>query len=299
MPRKAVTFELFVERSKKIHNNKYSYNNSNYINTKNKIDINCPIHGIFHQLPEKHLAGKGCPKCNPSNKLSSDDFINRAIKIHGDLYSYDNVSYTNTTTKVKIFCKKHSGHFEQMPREHLAGKGCQICNGGCLYTKDTYIKLAIQVHGNSYCYNNIVYVNQKTKISILCNKCNNYFNMLPSKHLIGQGCVCNKLSFGVRTIIKYLEDNNILYKREVTFDGCVYKKKLRFDFYIKSHNLCIEFDGLQHFQEIEFFGIKSFKNTQIRDEIKNKYCIDNNINLLRIAYNENVIEKLKRYFKIV
>lgn len=60
-----------------------------------------------------------------------------------------------------------------------------------------------------------------------------------------------------------------------------------FDFYIKEFNLCIEFDGEQHYRENNYFGGNNiFKETQKRDKIKNKYCKDNDINLLRIPYWE-------------
>jgi very-short-patch-repair endonuclease len=70
--------------------------------------------------------------------------------------------------------------------------------------------------------------------------------------------------------------------------------KLKFDFYIESLNLCIEYDGIQHFEAIEHFGgEEALLKTKERDEIKNNYCFNNNINLLRIPYWEfHNIEKL-------
>lgn len=63
---KSMAKESFIKRAKKIHNNKYSYVFSNYINNKTKIKIICPIHGEFEQLPNNHLKGCGCPKCAKS-----------------------------------------------------------------------------------------------------------------------------------------------------------------------------------------------------------------------------------------
>ena len=57
--------------------------------------------------------------------------------------------------------------------------------------------------------------------------------------------------------------------------------------------MCIEYDGIQHFKAIECFGgIKSFKEQKIKDKIKNNFCISNNIKLIRIRYDENILEKL-------
>jgi len=56
----------FVEKANKIHNNKYDYSLVEYINSKSKIKIICPIHGVFEQTPAKHLMGRGCQKCGGS-----------------------------------------------------------------------------------------------------------------------------------------------------------------------------------------------------------------------------------------
>jgi very-short-patch-repair endonuclease len=62
------------------------------------------------------------------------------------------------------------------------------------------------------------------------------------------------------------------------------------------YKLCIELDGKQHFEEIKHFGGKNkFNEQKIRDEIKNIYCKENNIYLLRIKYNEDIENKLKEF----
>jgi hypothetical protein len=50
----------------KIHNGKYDYSKVNYIGIKNKVEISCPVHGIFTQSPEEHINGCGCPICKES-----------------------------------------------------------------------------------------------------------------------------------------------------------------------------------------------------------------------------------------
>lgn len=59
--------QLFPTRSSKIHNNKYDYSNINYINSDTPVEIVCPKHGKFLQIPHNHLMGKGCPRCNQSH----------------------------------------------------------------------------------------------------------------------------------------------------------------------------------------------------------------------------------------
>lgn len=62
----------FITKSNIIHNNKYDYTKSIYIGNKNKVTIECPSHGEFKQIPNNHLAGSGCPKCNRFNIKESE-----------------------------------------------------------------------------------------------------------------------------------------------------------------------------------------------------------------------------------
>lgn len=55
--------EDFIKLSNNIHNYKYNYNLSVYVNSYTKVKIICKEHGIFSQKPNNHLNGKGCPKC--------------------------------------------------------------------------------------------------------------------------------------------------------------------------------------------------------------------------------------------
>lgn len=53
----------FVKEASLIHSDRYDYSTIKYVDTRTKIDIRCPVHGIFHQRPNDHLQGHGCPKC--------------------------------------------------------------------------------------------------------------------------------------------------------------------------------------------------------------------------------------------
>jgi len=124
--------EKLVNKFNKIHNNKYDYSNMVYKNDMSKIDIICRSHGLFSQIVNNHLNGKGCPKCGKhktkiKQRLSKEEFIEKSINIHGSKYNYSLVDYINNSTKVKIKCDKH-GYFYQIPKNHLLGKGCSKCN---------------------------------------------------------------------------------------------------------------------------------------------------------------------------
>ncbi len=128
------TTEEFIERSKKIHGDLYDYSKVNYKNSKKKVIIICKIHGEFQQIPTDHYNGHGCPKCSGVGKLTTEEFIERSKKIHGDKYDYSQSIYINNSEKIKIICKKH-GDFYQNPKNHYAtGQGCPKCCNNC-YSK--------------------------------------------------------------------------------------------------------------------------------------------------------------------
>ena len=65
--------EHFLERAKKIHGDTYDYSNSEYVDSKINIKINCKTHGTFEQMPEKHLSGFGCPTCQSDENEIKDN----------------------------------------------------------------------------------------------------------------------------------------------------------------------------------------------------------------------------------
>ena len=115
---------VFITKAVKVHGDKYDYSNINYINSKTKVTIICPIHGIFFQRPNDHLSGRGCLECSGLRPLTKDLFIKRAQEIHGNKYDYTEVVYINNHTKVTIYCPEH-GAFEQTPANHInSGQEC-------------------------------------------------------------------------------------------------------------------------------------------------------------------------------
>lgn len=95
---------------------------------------------------------------------------------------------------------------------------------------------------------------------------------------------------------EYLEANNIKYYAQYKFADCKYKQNLYFDFFLPDLNICIEYNGLQHYQPCKLFGGEdAFKEQVIKDNIKRKYCNDNNIGLVEIPYTYNTKDKIKQY----
>lgn len=93
-------------------------------------------------------------------------------------------------------------------------------------------------------------------------------------------------SKGEQKIYDLLNSVNVPFVMEKKFTECRDKTSLPFDFYLESPNFgkyVIEYDGAQHFKNIEYFG--DFNERHKHDLIKNKFCWENNIKIIRIPFN--------------
>lgn len=123
-----------------------------------------------------------------TKKLTTEEFIQKAKQVHGNIYEYNKTIYKNSRTKVAIKCKKH-GIFYQEPSSHLRGNGCPTCaKENNRKTVEQFIIDATKIHQNLYDYSAVIYKDSKSPVSIKCNKCGNIFKQSPNSHLRGQGC---------------------------------------------------------------------------------------------------------------
>lgn len=124
-------------------------------------------------------------------KYNTEDFIKNAKAIHGDKYDYSKVEYINSKTKVCIVCPEH-GEFWQTPEKHFANHGCHLCGGTKHSCNEDFIIKANSIHNNKYDYSKVEYVNNKSKVCIICPEHGEFFQE-PHNHLKGKGCpVCAK-----------------------------------------------------------------------------------------------------------
>ena len=126
-----------------------------------------------------------------SKRSTTEEFIEKARKVHGDKYDYSKVNYINEHTKVIIVCPIH-GDFLQQPNSHLSKRNCPKCVNRKLTTEE-FIKKAKEVHGNKYDYTCTEYINKRTKVKILCKQCNKIFEIFPFNHILNKhGCPCQR-----------------------------------------------------------------------------------------------------------
>lgn len=213
------------------------------------------------------------------------DFIKKCNKIHNGKYIYDLLIYEKCRSNITIICPFH-GIFEQKASNHLYNKyGCGKCsrdNHRLMSLSKERIENLKKIHNNKYLYENLS-VN-KGFIEITC-MIHGIFKQYLYFHEYGHGCSeCNSSSRGEDCIKNYLDQKNIKYQRNFIFDGCKNKRSLRFDFYLNDINIVIEYDGEHHFIENKYFGIGNLKYIQKNDIIKNEFCKNNNIPIVRIPY---------------
>lgn len=289
---------IFIEKSKNKHGEKYDYSLSEYTGCDSKIKIICPIHGLFEQQAYLHYKkGAGCIKCAENYtasilKKGIEKFVLEASLIHNGKFDYSLSNYQGALKKIKIICPIH-GIFEQTPDNHLHKKGCKKCHFENLkllntLTNEEFVKKANLVHDNYFNYDFADYKHGRLKIKIMCPT-HGQFEQNPDAHLSGRGCKKCSSSKGEIKIRKILNELNINFKEQHVFINCKNIEPLPFDFYLSRQNACIEYDGIQHYQPIAFFGgEEKFKERVKNDKTKNEYCYLNNIRLIRIKYDTKV-----------
>lgn len=124
-------FSQFIEEARKVHGDKYMYDENTYTTALKKMKIICPIHGEFWQTPAHHLDGVRCPECakierGKKRRNTFEEFVKCAREVHGDKYIYNDTNYQGNKAPINITCPIH-GNFSQRPNDHLEGKGCPHC----------------------------------------------------------------------------------------------------------------------------------------------------------------------------
>lgn len=226
------TTEIFIEKAKLTHGDKYDYSKVNYTNNSTKVTIICPMHGEFLQAPANHYKS-GCIKCSGRARSTTEEFITKATKVHKEIYDYNKVKYINGKTKVTITCQVH-GDFEQIPNNHLQGQGCYDCGQIKSHmaqrsSLEHFITKATKLHNFKYDYSLVDYQGDRVKVTIICPT-HGSFKQSAGDHLAGKGCkecAVESLGWGKdrytnkRTILYVLDLLDGNYKIGITFSNSV------------------------------------------------------------------------------
>jgi len=225
-----ITKDEFISKSVSSHGNIYDYSKVDYVNSRTKIEIVCPLHGGFFQTPAEHMRGYGCKKCG-YKKVSANltetlnDFIEKGRNVHEGKYLYSNIRKENGIRVVDIKCQTH-GWFTQTTSEHLKGHGCKKCGSILTGDKkrkqtDIFINEAISVHGDKYIYNNVLYLGAHKKVIVECPE-HGFFEIRPCDHLRGSGCkICAPYGFDLSKagiLYTLLSEDELYLKIGITGD---------------------------------------------------------------------------------
>lgn len=280
--------------------------------------------GIFHYqstISNRTNNGAKCSFCARWGRTtkSHEEFLEKARNIHGDKYEYLE-EYKGRAVKISARCLEKDnddvihGIFQLIPTDHYRGSGCPKCNhrynvihGG----HDFFMKRAKEIHGDKYEYPD-EYIDMSTKLRIKCNsigkdgELHGIFYKAPST-LIHQKSGCPKCTKELTQSIKATEISNILEELGYVEGSTIisewsdssrlrYKNPLHVDKFLRNENLIIEIDGSQHFYQRGYYSkLDDFVGNIVRDLIKDKYCLEHKISLLRIPFDmvncKDLIEK--------
>ena len=290
------TTEEFINECVEKYGERYDFSKTVYDGAHNKIIVfdnlkNCEIVTTPTTLLSKTLSVK--------IKVTKENFINKAKEKYGDKYIYDETKYVDSKTKIKYVCPIH-GKIEQLPLNHLR-YGCRFCSKEKQSQKqrksiNEFIKKARAIHGDKYDYSKTNYVNDKTKICIICPEHGEFWQS-PNKHMNGHGCPqCNRSHLEEEMSI-FLDDNNIDYIEQYAPHFLKNGRGLqKIDFYLPQYNVAIECQGLQHFTNDFYIKNKKIANNILRDTMKYNKCKENNIKILYFTTENNIT--LKNYNQI-
>lgn len=305
--------EELVERMKEIVGNEYVFLEE-YKSSKEKLKI---VHNrcetIYEVSPDNFLRGTRCPICAHEKRgfkvIDTDIFKREVLELVGTEYIVEG-KYSRSKDGIKM---KHSGcekTFKVKRTSFLRGERCPHCFKNTvninklnieektdLFKEKVYklVGLEYEVLGG--------YVNSYThSIKMMHTTCGFVYKVLPKNFLQGSRCPNCIKSKGAKEVGGVLKKLDKSYSVEYRIKECKNKRPLPFDFAVFDENkklkCLIEFDGEQHFKSVEIWGgEKGLLRTQKNDSIKNKYCEENNIPLLRIPFWEYInIEKIVTNF---
>lgn len=239
-----------------------------------------------------------CPKCK-KNQTPTEEELRQIIKKCKDGEFYLLVSnYTRMCKKAKFLHMKCGNTFDMRPTDFIyKNERCPDCSGVKKYDTETFKNKVLKITDGEYIPLG-EYINNKIKIRMKHLECGHEWDVRPDQFLRGSRCrLCSK-SKGNKRIVDYLTKKDINFIAEFRIDKCRNKRTLPFDCAVfdkdRKLKFLVEFNGEQHYKVKSIFGgKKEFNERRKNDRIKEKYCKDNDIDLVVIPYTElNQIEDI-------
>ena len=276
---------------------------SEYVDWNTKIKCRCRIDGYeWNGNVSTLLYGGGCKICGYKKvwevrgRKTTEDFISEMKMVNSNIEVLS--KYNGSHNLVKCKCLIDNCEWESYACNLLnKSAGCPECAKRNIQNLESLSDEEFKRRLKETNQNIIAldtYINANTKIRFKCKVHNYIFKTSPRTFLYkgGKGCpYCNQ-SMGENKMVSILEKMGFQIKQQHTFDDCINIRKLRFDAFDVKNNIIYEYQGQQHYYPIDFAnkGDKWAKEQYLigkqRDDIKIKYCKENNIPLIEIPYWE-------------
>jgi len=159
-----------------------------------------------------------------SRKKTTEEYIIKAKKVHGNTYDYSQTIYTGAKSQLNIICQSH-GKIEIRANNHINGNGCRLCAhelSANLQRKSgkQFIDESIKIHGEKYDYSKVDYVNARTDVKIICPK-HGQFSQRANDHLSGNGCALCHLESITKTSLQFIEDAKIVHGEKYNYSNVI------------------------------------------------------------------------------
>lgn len=282
-----ITYDMLIKQMKDI-NNKIEIISpyiEGYLKKTEKIQYKCLLCENIDFMEIRTLLKNASCKCQyKTNLKTQDEYIKEVYNANSKVIVLS--TYSGTENPIKFQCE--CGNIDEKSARLLVKYPyCRKCKSNKLKTTEEFKKEMSKI--NPYIIITGEYINAETKINYIC-ECGNTHSSQPSLLLQGHRCGHCAMSKPETDVVRILEDNDILYIHDYKFSDCKYKNELKFDFRLEDYGWIIEIDGKHHYEPVQFNGIdidratSRHKYTVKMDNIKNKYCVKNDIKLLRIPY---------------
>lgn len=275
--------------------NEYTFLDT-YVNGKAKLKVKHNKCGnVYEVKPNNFLSGRRCPYCSGRMGKTDVKFKREVYNLVGDEYTFLD-AYQGALIKIKVKHNNCGNVYEVQPNAFLHGSRCPYCDINVkTKTNAEFQQEVFDLVGNDYTFLD-TYQGANIKIKVKHNKCGSIYKVQPNHFLHGTRCpYCNSPK-GETIISKILNNLNINYEPQKTFDDLKDVQPLSYDFYIPDQSILIEYQGRQHYEPVDHFGGKAqFKLQQKHDKLKADYAKDHSYNLITVPYTEDNFPKIKKY----
>lgn len=299
-----------------------------YVNSRTPVSCRCKkCNHEWDVNPRSLIKGHGCPECGKLKakatkkwNVTTEDFVEKLSKLDNTIEVIGN--YVDANSCIKVRCSSCGNIWTPKAKYLVAGYGCSICkskNNNYDKMRKSHEDFCTEIQKiNPYIKLETRYSGAKHPITVSCKKCNHEWEIKHAGKLHHRGCPNCNISKGELYIENILLSKRVNFSKQVSFSKLRSVKGgiLRFDFGVYSPDdeleYLIEFDGVQHFEPVAYMGGKKrFEAQRKNDELKNNFCLERDIPLLRIRFDkidyfdimsvqsmlESWREDVKQYFK--